>query len=138
MKVYIFGNRDVEFDNKAFSIANILKKDFPSVEFIEVNINQDLPFDHRENIVIMDCIDRINDVVYINNFDINSLSKSSVSSVHDFDLGFQLKYLKKLGKLGKVSLIGLPMKNKIKVGDPNYKRIQSILRKLVAQDMQGS
>ena len=32
------------------------------------------------------------------------------SSVHDFDLGFQLKYLKKLGKLGNVSIIGLPAK----------------------------
>jgi hypothetical protein len=53
--------------------------------------------------------------------------------VHDFDLGFQLKYLQKIGKLGEVTIIGLPI-NKT----PDYLRIQSILRKLVAQDIQGS
>ena len=55
------------------------------------------------------------------------------NSVHDFDLGFQLKYLKKLGKLGKVTIIGLPQ-----TGEIDYDSIHSILRKLVAQDMQGS
>jgi hypothetical protein len=55
------------------------------------------------------------------------------SSVHDFDLGFQLLYLKKLGKLKNFLIIGIPMK-----GEINYLRIQSILRKLVAQDIQGS
>jgi hypothetical protein len=53
--------------------------------------------------------------------------------VHDFDLAFQLRYLKKLGKLGEVTIIGIPQE-----GEIDYLRIQSIFRKLVAHDMQGS
>ena len=56
-------------------------------------------------------------------------------SVHDFDLGFQLKYLRKLGKLGEVRIIGLPKGSSDRV---DYRRIHSIFRKLVAQDIQGS
>jgi hypothetical protein len=48
-------------------------------------------------------------------------------------LGFQIKYLKKIGKLGKVTIVGLPMQ-----GELDYLRIQSIFKKLVAQEMQGS
>ena len=29
-------------------------------------------------------------------------------SVHDFDLAFQLRYLKKLNKIGKATIIGIP------------------------------
>ena len=53
--------------------------------------------------------------------------------MHDFDLAFQLRYLKKLGKLGEITIVGIPQE-----GEIDYFRIQSILRKLVAHDMQGS
>ena len=55
------------------------------------------------------------------------------TTVHDFDLAFQLKYLKKIGRLGEVYVLGIP-----KEGEVDYSRVISILRKLVAQDMQGS
>jgi hypothetical protein len=64
---------------------------------------------------------------------VDGLALSPRASVHDFDLVFQLKYLKKLGKLGEVTVVGVPQE-----GDPDHRRIQSILRKLVAHDMQGS
>jgi hypothetical protein len=54
-------------------------------------------------------------------------------SVHDFDLTFQLRYLKKLGKLGVVTVIGTPQEAEV-----DHLRIKSIFRKLVAHDMQGS
>jgi Ni,Fe-hydrogenase maturation factor len=64
---------------------------------------------------------------------IDGLILSPRGSVHDLDLAFQLKYLKKLNKLGEVTIIGIPQE-----GEVDYLRIQSILRKLVAHDMQGS
>ena len=64
---------------------------------------------------------------------LDDLILSSSSTVHDYDLGFQLKYLKKLNKIGKVYIIGIP-----KDAEPDYDSIQSIFKKLVAQDMQGS
>jgi hypothetical protein len=65
--------------------------------------------------------------------EIDGLILSPRRSVHDFDLAFQLRYLKKVNKLGEVAIIGIPQE-----GEIAYLRIQSILRKLVAHDMQGS
>jgi hypothetical protein len=64
---------------------------------------------------------------------IDGLVLSPRGSVHDFDLAFQLRYLRKLGKLGEFTIIGIPQE-----GEVDYPRIKSILRKLVAHDMQGS
>jgi Ni,Fe-hydrogenase maturation factor len=133
MKVYVFGNKDSPLDKTAFSVADRLNAVFPQIDFVEVGINTDLPFASKDPIVIMDTVDGIDKVELIENSSLNRLINKRSSSVHDFDLGFQLKYLKKLGKLGNVTIIGIPMKKRT-----NYLRIQSILRKLVAQDMQGS
>ncbi len=114
-------------------MARKMRKVFPKLEFTEVGTNLDLPFKPGPPVVIMDAVEGINRVELISNSDLGRLINKRSLSVHDFDLGFQLKYLKKLGKLGDVRIIGIPMKKKI-----NYLRIQSILRKLVAQDMHGS
>lgn len=131
MKVYVFGNPDSEEDNLAIKMASRLECTMVNVECTIISPNQDLPFSEEERVVILDTIKGIDDVVVTDN--LNRFVPSPRNSVHDFDLGFQLKYLKKLGKLGKVTIIGIPQK-----GEINYERIQSILRKLVAQDMQGS
>jgi hypothetical protein len=83
--------------------------------------------------VILDTVEGIQDVALVEGDRIDGLVLSPRGSVHDFDLGFQLRYLRKLGKLGKVTIIGIPQE-----GEVDYLRIKSILRKLVAHDMQGS
>ena len=167
MVVYIFGNRDLPGDNGAFKVAKKLGTDLKDVQFVEVKLNEDLPFDNGENVVIMDVVKGLDKVTLLDTSfwgpkglqnpdsspakrdqddeEVDSgrgqndeVGKGSIvlpprNSVHDFDLGFQLKYLKKLGKLGKVTIIGLPQS-----GNVDYDSIQSILRKLVAQDIQGS
>jgi Ni,Fe-hydrogenase maturation factor len=133
MKVYVFGNQDYEGDLVAIKAAKKLEGVIESVEFIVVNPNEDLPFAGENNVVILDAMQGINKVTEINETDLGKLDIGKSVTVHDFDLGFQLKYLKKLGKLKRVIIIGLPQEGKI-----DYLRIQSILRKLVAQDIQGS
>jgi Ni,Fe-hydrogenase maturation factor len=133
MKVYVFGNEDLSQDSLPFVISNKLKSKLPDIEFIKVSPNQDLPFIDEKKVVILDTIQGINEVVELNESDLDKLLLSKSLTVHDFDLGFQLKYLKKIGKIGKIMIVGIPMEKEI-----NYLRIQSILRKLVAQDMQGS
>jgi Ni,Fe-hydrogenase maturation factor len=133
MKIYVFGNKDSPLDKTAFSTADKLKTQFPQIKFVGVNVNTDLPFKPEESVVIMDTVDGIDKVELIENSDLERLINRRSSSVHDFDLGFQLKYLKKIGKLGHVTIIGIPIKKRV-----NYLRIHSILRKLVAQDMHGS
>ena len=133
MKVYVFGNEDLSFDNRAITIAGKLKGSIERCEFVNVKPNQDLPFVDEKNVVILDTVEGIDDVKIIEDGDLKNLSVEGKTTAHDFDLGFQLKYLKKIGKLGKVTIVGLPMEKAV-----NYLRIQSILRKLVAQDIQGS
>lgn len=133
MKVYVFGNPDIPEDNKALGAVEMLKNKVKNVEFIYVSPNEDLPFSEERKVVIMDVIQGIDKVKLIDLKDANRLILPPRTSTHDFDLGFQLKYLKKLGKLKKIKIIGIPTKGKV-----GYFIIQSILRKLVAQDMQGS
>ena len=133
MKIYVFGNIDVSGDNNAIFVAKKLENKIPGVSFIFVQPNEDVPFIDEKRVIILDTVQGIQQVELIESSDVDKLITSPRGSVHDFDLGFQLKYLKKLGKIGEVFIIGLPQ-----VENVDYLRIQSILRKLVAQDMQGS
>jgi len=133
MKVYVFGNRDYEKDKLSFDVVDKLDLKNLKIEFEEVKPNQDLPFTGSEMVVMMDVVMGIDKVKLITEDDLDKLVLPPRSSAHDYDLGFQLKYLLKLGKLKKIRIIGLPMSGKV-----NYDSIHSILRKLVAQDIQGS
>ena len=127
MNVYVFGNPDYPLDNLAIKVAKKIK----DVNFVFVKPNEDLPFADEKKVILIDVVQGLEREEVIE--DIDRLSVTRGSTAHDYDLGFQLKYLGKLGKLGKVIIIGLPMGKRI-----NYLRIQSIFKKLVAQDMQGS
>jgi len=133
MKVYVFGNTDVSIDNNAILAAKELENKIPGVSFNFIKPNEDVPFVDEKKVVILDTVQGIQQVELIEGDDIDRLILPSRGSVHDFDLGFQLKYLKKLGKLGEVFIVGLPQAEEV-----DYLRIQEILRKLVAQDIQGS
>jgi len=135
MRVYVFGNRDVPGDNNTFIVASKLKSIFKTLEFVEISPNQDLEVSNEAHLMILDAIEGLDQVEVFTETDLDNLILSPRSSVHDFDLGFQLRYLKKLRKLNKVTIIGLPMRD---VTDKDYLLIQLILRKLVAQDIQGS
>ena len=133
MKVYVFGNEYVAEDKKAIEIARELEVMLEGVSFVFVRPNEDVPFSDEPQVVILDTVARIQDVAVVTGDAIDGLILSPRGSVHDFDLAFQLRYLKKLGKLGEVTIIGIPQEGKV-----DHLLIKSILRKLVAQDMHGS
>ena len=133
MKVYVFGNEDVSEDRQAIEAAEKLDRAVDGVSFVFVKPNEDVPFVNESHVVILDTVHGIRDVVLIEGDKIGELVLSPRGSVHDFDLAFQLRYLKKINKLGEVTIIGVPREGRV-----NHFRIQSILRKLVAHDMQGS
>ena len=133
MKVYVFGNEDLGIDNRAFEVVKEVNDNNPDIDFVTVRPNADLPFTDGTNLIIMDVIENLKELKLIQGNVIDDVTLPPRTTSHDFDLGLQLKYLKKLGKLGKVTIIGLPVTGKV-----NYRLVQSILRKLVAQDMQGS
>jgi Ni,Fe-hydrogenase maturation factor len=133
MKVYVFGNPDVKEDNTTYKVTDKIGETFPEIKFIDVKPNEDLPFIEEDPVILLDVVEGIEKPELITEDHIENLILSSNTTVHDYDLGFQLKYLKKLNKIGKVYIIGIP-----KDSEPDYDSIQSIFKKLVAQDMQGS
>lgn len=93
MTVYVFGNPDVIND---------------TIDIKFVKPNDDVEFDCK-NPVILDTVAGLKKVTVFNN--INAIEKFKSLTVHDFDLGFQLKYLKKIGKIKGATIIGVPMKS---------------------------
>lgn len=150
MNIYVFGNPDHPEDSLAIKAAKLLetKKYFltqaseghgnkktkkQQFKFIFIKPNQDLPFIKKKEVIIMDTVKGISKPTIFTEKDLDKIKLSPRTTVHDFDLGFQLKYLRKLGKLRKLIIIGLPMQNNM-----SQTSIQSIFKKLVAQLMQGS
>ena len=133
MNVYVFGNEYVAEDIRAIEVARELQNTVEGVSFVFVGPNEEVPFADEPRVVILDTIQGIQDVALVEGDEFDRLLLSPRGSVHDFDLAFQLRYLKKLGKLGTVTVIGIPQE-----GEVDHLLIKSILRKLVAHDMQGS
>ena len=133
MNIYVFGNEYVAGDKRAIEVARELEGAIEGISFVFVNPNEDVPFVDHRHAVILDTVEGIQDVALVEGDRIDGLVLSPRGSVHDFDLAFQLRYLKKLNRLGEVTIIGIPQE-----GDVDHLRIKSILRELVAHDMQGS
>lgn len=133
MRVYVFGNESVAQDKRAIEVARELEGAVDGISFVFVGPNEDVPFVDERRVVILDTVQGIREVTLVEGEEVDGFILAPRGSVHDFDLAFQLRYLKKLNRLGEVSLIGIPQE-----GEVDYLRIQSILRKLVAHDMQGS
>ena len=133
MKVYFFGNEYVAEDKRAIEVARELEGAVDGISFVFVGPNEDVPFVDERRVVILDTVQGIREVTLVEGEEVDGFILAPRGSVHDLDLAFQLRYLKKLNRLGEVSLIGIPQE-----GEVDYLRIQSILRKLVAHDMQGS
>jgi hypothetical protein len=178
MKVYVFGNPDIEVDSLAIRVAREIEEilrlpdpaqrikraqddklvfesltslssevggdkeevtrlsglshrprsvrdDISAIEsladmsFVCVKPNEDLPFvddssmgSGQDMVVILDVVEGIDEVTVFTEKDLEKLELAPRTSAHEYDLGFQLRYLRKLGKIGKVRIVGLPMKKK--------------------------
>ncbi len=104
MRAYCFGNEFLEYDSLAKRLVDhidskieIIKADDPSEIFLE-----------EKTIVIIDVVKGIDDIVVFD--DISKLRESRISSMHDFDLGYFLKLMKSIDQIGRVVIIGIPMK----------------------------
>jgi Ni,Fe-hydrogenase maturation factor len=110
-KILVFGNPLVKKDSLPLKMIEELKKKFPNIEFKEFDPTEDLEKEGRE-LNIIDTVEGIKKTVLITNIDLIKVMK--VFSMHDFDLGYNLKLLKKLKKIDKVNIFGVPMKIKKK------------------------
>ncbi len=104
-KVFAFGNLLLEEDSLPLRLLPGLRKRFPGTEFRELDPNEGLEELCPEAIII-DTVLGTGKTVSIT--DIDSITEGRKVSMHDLDLGFSLKLLKKTGRLRKVTIIGLP------------------------------
>ncbi len=104
--IYIFGNPLLNFDNLPIKLAPELQKKFPDINFIIQDPNENIKPSADGELIIIDTVVGIDEVVIINN--VEKLEIEKIYSMHDFDLAFNLKLLKKIGKLKKVAIFGVP------------------------------
>lgn len=104
-KIYILGNPLAEFDGLPIRLMPKLAEEFPAIRFELIDPNENL---HPENkkLFIIDTIINADDVVILD--DMEAFDDSPRYSMHDLDLAFTLKLLKKLGELDDFTVIGLP------------------------------
>lgn len=100
-KVFVFGSGN---DQQAWDVADKIKKDFPELKFIKTENIDDI-FQVRGRLVIIDAVEGIKKPTLIG---IEDLKKRKIFSLHDFDLGFFLPFLKKMGKTKNLKIIGIP------------------------------
>ena len=102
--IFLFGNPELAMDSLPLKIAPRLRHEFPSISFEVKDPNEE--WDVPEELVVIDTVVGIKEVMVFN--DLDEFAGSPQMTMHDFDALANLKYLKKLGKLKKVTIIGVP------------------------------
>jgi hypothetical protein len=103
-KIYVCGNVALEQDSMPFKILPELKHVLPAIDFIEFDPSENFP--DEDPLFLLDTVLDIDEVTVIE--DIEKLADSPRISVHDSDLAFHLKWLKKMGNPQKVIIFGVP------------------------------
>lgn len=106
IKIYLVGNELVEEDSLPIKIKSALAKLFPKVVFEEFDPTENLPEDSK-HLILIDTVYGLDKPQIFH--DIDAFSSQKAYSMHDFDLGWQLKLYKKLKMIDEVSIIGIPM-----------------------------
>ena len=125
MKILVFGNPLLEFDNLPLKLIPKLQKKFPKIKFSEFDPTEELEKQGKD-LIIIDTVEDIKKITIIESID--KISKTKLYSMHDFDLGYNLKILKKLNLIDSIKIIGIPMK--ISEEDA-LKGIEQELKKLI-------
>jgi len=123
--IYVFGNPLVREDSLPLKLIVKLRKEFPSLEFKEFDTVEDLELDKELNII--DAVKGIKKVELIE--DIDKIITDKIYSMHDFDLGYNLKLLKKMKMVDNVRIFGIPMKIDEKEA---FEQLSKIIRKFEA------
>ncbi len=105
MKILIFGNPLVPQDSLAINLIPRLEKAFSNIKFLHLDPTENLE-EHGPNLTIIDVVHGIKDPLIIT--DPDKLKIEKISSMHDFDLGYNLKLLLQAKKIKSVKILGLP------------------------------
>ncbi len=127
-KIYVMGNLLVEQDSLPIKILPDLKKEIPNFDFIELDPSEDFP--KQKTITIIDTVLDIKKVTLVKEIDKIQLEK--ICSLHDFDLGYNLKLMKKFDIIETVNIIGVPVNIKEKEA---IKQIKELITNLFSRNV---
>lgn len=102
-KIYVFGNPYLENDNFAHKVAGKLK----NIQVVPCRGPEEL-IGEKEELLIIDVVNGINKPLVIKS--IEQLKARKLTSLHDFDVGFFLHLLNKVGAVKRIKIIGVPEK----------------------------
>jgi Ni,Fe-hydrogenase maturation factor len=120
--VYVFGNLLVKEDSLPLKLIDKLRNEFPSLKFREFDTVEDLEIEGELNII--DTVKGIKKVELMENID--KIITNKIYSMHDFDLGYNLKLLKKMKMIEKIRIFGIP--NKISETEA-FEQLRKLIKK---------
>ncbi len=123
--IHIFGNILLPFDILPLKLQPDLQKAFPEIDFVISDPNENIKPINKE-LVIIDTVLDIKEIKIIKNID--QIQDNQTYSMHDFDLGLNLKLLQKIGQLEKITIFGVPP-------DMNQKQALEQLIKLIKNSL---
>lgn len=105
MEVWLFGNPDLPEDSLPLKLTPRLKKEFPATKFQVLDPLDE--WDIPDKLFIIDTVQGVDLVSVFTSLE--AFQQAPNVTMHDFDLGTQLQFLKKLGKLPKsLYIFGIP------------------------------
>ena len=94
----------VKKDSLAVTVAKRLTDDFPEITFIHLDPNEEI---NDKDITLLDVAYGIKKVSVID--DLDKLEVGKKVSLHDYDVAFSLKLMKKIGMIRKIKIIAIPI-----------------------------
>lgn len=104
MRIFVFGNPDLETDSLPIKILPKLKKKFPEYTFLFQDPNEE--WDTSKPFWVIDTVVGLKEIMLFDS--LKHFIGSPRMSMHDFDALTNLRFLEKLGKLPKIKIVGLP------------------------------
>lgn len=104
--VYVVGNAVDPRDRLPMRLLPSLRRRCPNIAFRPFDPTEEFPL-HTPHLVLIDTAEGISRVTLFS--DLNRFSLSPRVTVHDYDLSIHLSLLKKLGKLEKLTIVGIPI-----------------------------
>ncbi|OGL74640.1 hypothetical protein A3C96_04275 [Candidatus Uhrbacteria bacterium RIFCSPHIGHO2_02_FULL_60_10] len=104
MPILLFGNPEVAADSLPPRLQSALAAARPDLEFLTADPTENLPFD--EDTVIVDTVINLEEPRLFTSLD--DFAAAPRLTGHDYDVYAEMRWRQKLGKLKKVSIIGLP------------------------------
>ena len=102
--VLCFGNEFLKEDSLAKELADEIT--IEGVKFIKCNSPDEILDKDLDKVVILDVVKDLDKVILFD--DIDKIKERKLYSMHDFDLGFFLKLMKKTKQITTIKIIGIP------------------------------